>query len=262
MLRVSEDETEGVPHVLERVVARDRTALGRLVADHVSWIRGLVRREVGELIVRRFDVEDCTQDVLAELLRSLHRSNVRSLSQFRCLVRRRVHQSLCNKVSYLRAVRRDASRERTVEPDVLVAEALEPGQEVARRELCETILAALDTLRDSDRRLVELRHWRGMGFSAISDRLGIGPDAARMRYHRLLDRLRRALRAPSPKRPPLQSLASRRRRVRPLSCSDAEHDQLEAIAEDVAAGVSGVHVGGLKDELKSRDSRGEREGRR
>lgn len=65
---------------------------------------------------------------------------------------------------------------------------------VERRELREAIEAALETLTPEQREAFVLKEVEGRTYEAISELLGVGVDALKMRVYRARDALRTQLR--------------------------------------------------------------------
>ena len=64
----------------------------------------------------------------------------------------------------------------------------------ARNERSQQIEQALAKLPETDRVVLRLRHFQGQSFELVAREAGLdSPDAARMRYHRALAKLARAL---------------------------------------------------------------------
>jgi len=75
---------------------------------------------------------------------------------------------------------------------------VEPPDRASANERREWIRLALELLDASDRENLHLREWLGLTFEEIDRRLGVTPNAARMRFDRAVPKLARkaaALRA-------------------------------------------------------------------
>jgi RNA polymerase sigma-70 factor (ECF subfamily) len=89
---------------------------------------------------------------------------------------------------------------RRVATDALDEEALpasassaDPSAGVAHRERAERVHAALESLPESQRIVVHLHRFEGLGFAEIGEVLGISEGAAKLRAFRAYEELRRRL---------------------------------------------------------------------
>jgi len=64
-----------------------------------------------------------------------------------------------------------------------------PSMSVERHEREGWVRLGMEFLDSEDREVLVLRKWDNASFSDIGERLGITPDAARMRHNRALKRL-------------------------------------------------------------------------
>jgi len=95
-------------------------------------------------------------------------------------------------VRHARKVRRQEGRE--VDPEGLhVAQGRDPVREAEDAELREAVGSALARLPRRDARLLELYFTQGLRPSQLAELLRVSPGAARVRLHRGLKRLRKAL---------------------------------------------------------------------
>ena len=68
-----------------------------------------------------------------------------------------------------------------------------PSQAISKRELFNQVTLAMDSLKESDREIVALRHFEELTNSEIAEILDITPKTASIRYVRALDRLKNSL---------------------------------------------------------------------
>lgn len=155
--------------------------VGTLVRRYYGPVYGLVRR----LLQSGGDARDATQETFARAVARLKDFDRRRSFQtwvfsiaahhVRDLLRRR------------RVHRLDAGTEETL-PDLSLPEA-----PLLRREDSTRIQAALDRLPFEWRLVVLLRFQQGLGYSEISDALGISINAVRIRTYRAIAALRKEL---------------------------------------------------------------------
>jgi RNA polymerase sigma-70 factor (ECF subfamily) len=72
----------------------------------------------------------------------------------------------------------------------LVDRGTNPGAAAEREEVRQRIRQALDLLKDADRDILWMRHSDGLSFREAGDVLGVGENAATVRYVRALRRLK------------------------------------------------------------------------
>jgi RNA polymerase sigma-70 factor (ECF subfamily) len=186
--------------LLQRWHAGDDQALADLVRQELPWVRTLVERRVGELLRQRADVDDFVQQAMLEVLRYGPRFVVESVPKFRSLMARIVENVIRDRNEYFRARRRDLARERPLPADTVLHldppqdSVTRPSQAAARAEGKALVRVALELLDPADREVLLLRQWEELSFAAIGARLGIGEDAARMRFARAVGKLGGVLR--------------------------------------------------------------------
>ena len=64
-----------------------------------------------------------------------------------------------------------------------------PSEAASRREDTEWVRLALELLPAADRDVLRLREWEKLSFEQVGERLGVGANAARMRFARALPKL-------------------------------------------------------------------------
>lgn len=74
-----------------------------------------------------------------------------------------------------------------------IAHMSTPSQAVARGELATQIREALDTMNETDREILALRHFEELTNREVALELGISPKASSIRYIRALEKLRHIL---------------------------------------------------------------------
>jgi RNA polymerase sigma-70 factor, ECF subfamily len=102
------------------------------------------------------------------------------------------------RVDWLRARGRAASE--PLEEEVADADvpSVDPGAEIDLRQRSERVRAALEALPESQRIVVHLHRFEGLGFADIGRILGISEGAARVRAFRAQEELRARLRDLAP----------------------------------------------------------------
>ena len=97
------------------------------------------------------------------------------------------------RVDWLRMQRRVVADALEEEDLPAPASALDPSAGLERREQAERVHAALDSLPESQRLVVHLHRFEGLGFADIGEVLGITEGAAKLRAFRAYEEPRKRL---------------------------------------------------------------------
>lgn len=180
--------------LLQRVHADDPTALHELLARDLPWIEAQVRRRLGAALRARAETMDFVQEAMVHALKHGPRFVVSERDQFRALMVRIVENALRKQHRFHHQQRRDADRQQPMPSESIIdldASKQSPSAAAARSEHRALVQLAIELLDATDREIVRLRHWDGLPFADVADRLGVTEDAARMRFQRALKRLAR-----------------------------------------------------------------------
>lgn len=165
-------------------VEGDREAAQALLTDLLPRVGNLVRYLIG----RDADVEDITQRVLVEILRSLH--TYRGDSQLTTWTDR---IAIRTTLSYMKRRRIVASRQSDIATELTAVQDNQgsdnPEQYFARRQA----VRALDALPEEQRTAVVLHHIVGMSVPELADRLAVPFETVRSRLRIGLHKLRECL---------------------------------------------------------------------
>ena len=191
--------TDRTTELLVRWNGGDQAALQDLLDAHLSWVRGVVRGQLGERLRARLESGDVVQEAMLEFLRYGPRIKPRDGAQFRAIIGRIVINTLRDSSDWFLRKRRAMSSERPLSPEstvdlTLAAHSPQPDERAALLEIEERIRLVLELMPPQDRQILILREWDDLSFPEIGERLELSADAARMRYERALPRMRRGLR--------------------------------------------------------------------
>lgn len=187
--------------LLRRWHAGDRDALGMLLARHLKSLHQFVRAEMGsELrqLRRDGDSMDIVQAAAARVLRYVPTFIPENGRQFHRLLRRIVVNDILNRLRSPNVGRREPSRESFGDSVLDLRRPRHasngPVRAMLTSERLEELRAwarvALEFLPDPlERRLMLLAAVEEWSWKEIGDDLDLAPDAARMRFHRLLPKL-------------------------------------------------------------------------
>ncbi len=180
----------------------DRSGLDRLLERDLDWIRARITARMGPLLKGLADVDDFVQDAVVEVLGYGPRFLVSDQGQFRALVARIAENVLRDRLRKAQAGRRDVGRQKELPSDSMLVldppvdgAVTRPSMAAAKAHDRAWVNLAIELLPSEDRNLVRMRDWDGRSFGEIGQELGMGEDAVRMRYRRLLPTLARNIRA-------------------------------------------------------------------
>lgn len=186
-------ENDPTRALMERWNGGDESALEELLAQHGDWLRAHVRVRLGPAMRSRVESMDIVQDTLVEFLKSGPRFVVENANQFRGLMGKVIENRIRDRRDWFSAQCRAMARE---ERGGSVADLSggghsqsRPDRVAAKNEWEALVRLAVMLLEPDDRDIVILRQWQEMQFEDIGKKLGIEPDAARMRFNRALPRL-------------------------------------------------------------------------
>jgi len=187
--------------LLRRWHGGDRGALGMLLARHLESLHQFVRAELGgELrqLRRDGDSMDIVQTAAARVLGYIPTFIPKNGRQFHQLLRRIVVNDILNRLRSPNVGRREPSRKGFGDSVLDLRSpshaSNSPVRALLMSERLEELRAwarlALEFLPDPlERRLVLLAAVEEWSWKEIGDDLDMAPDAARMRFHRLLPKL-------------------------------------------------------------------------
>jgi len=188
------DKTE-TSHCLEMWHEGDRRGLELLVERHLPWIRDQVHQRMGPILRSKAETTDLVQDSILQFLQYGPRFKISNDAHFRGLMFKVVMNTIYKKMDWFTARRRQIALERPLASDTILSfdppksYDKTPSQSVDRHEREAWVRMGMEFLEPEAREILVLRKWDNLPFDDIGTRLGIKPDAARMRYNRALGRL-------------------------------------------------------------------------
>jgi RNA polymerase sigma factor (sigma-70 family) len=191
--------SESITRRLQLVHRGDAAALRQLVAEHLPWVEGQVRRRLTANARVAGDTHDFVQEAMLEVLRDGPRFTIDDANAFRALVARIVENTIVDRVRWAQRGCRDHRRQRALPTDsVLQLDAplrtiTEPPVRAAAAEQQAWIDLALELLDADDRDAIRGRDWEELSFAELGARLGTTEEAARKRYTRALPKLAQKL---------------------------------------------------------------------
>jgi RNA polymerase sigma-70 factor, ECF subfamily len=195
-----------VTHLIDRLRAGDRQALGELFESHRQRLRRMVELRMDARLRTRLDASDVLQEAYLDLAGDL--DAYRTDPKLRPLLWMRLHVGRRLTMLHRRHLGtrlRDAGLEislyREALPQassaalaaMLLGRHTSPTQAAQRAERLLRIQEALNTLDPIDREVLALKHFEELSRAETAQVLGISPEAAAKRYFRALKRLKEVL---------------------------------------------------------------------
>ena len=157
-------------------------------------------------LATRLDPEDVLQEVFVDGLKRIEHLRAPETPSFLVWIRLILRQTLIDLVRHhLGAQRRSVSRESKSDEQafqsqesfsiasLLVANTTSPSSAFSKRELIENVEASLQTLNETDREIIALRHFEELSNKQAAAVLELTEKAASIRYVRALTKLKSAL---------------------------------------------------------------------
>ena len=178
--------------------AGDDVAFGEICDRLREYLLLTADRRLGDDLYAKFGASDIVQQALIEARAGLPSFRGTTEYELRAWLVRLVQHNLVDAARrYREAQKRDISREMPIANGDLAPEPPAPERTassiVRRRESDEELLRAVAQLPARRQRMIELRHWRGLGFAEIGEEFGISDVAARNLWARTIDELRKKL---------------------------------------------------------------------
>ena len=204
---MSHDDTQPPPadsaELIRRAQGGDQQALDAVLARYYPRVLGMVRARLGQGMRRYLDSADVVQEAMGEAVRSLRDYEDRGEEALTRWLGQLVENRIRDSAKFHRAQKRDPgelfslrgpSASQDTGSFVRVADStLGPGERAERREDEKRVAAALQTLPERERRVLELRA-HGQPWEAIAQAVGLeGADRARHLHGRAKLVLARAL---------------------------------------------------------------------
>ena len=190
----ADEDHDDTQALLQRWHDGDRAALLRLVDRDRAWVERRVRSRRGALLQRMEETVDGMQDLMLRAIDYAPRFRVANRAQFRALLGRMLGNLLADRARCLARQpppmtlsEADASRARV---DLCASEpGAAPADAAAHAEELGWLRLGLEFLPPLERRLIRARTFEELGFDDAGERVGLGADAARVRFRRALLKL-------------------------------------------------------------------------
>jgi RNA polymerase sigma-70 factor (ECF subfamily) len=183
----------------ELIAARsgDRDALGRLFEGYRAYLLIIANRELDDDVRTKFGASDVVQDTLCEAHGKFDHFRGESESDLRAWLRRALLNNLRDGTRlFARSSKRSVAVEVPIEggiTEALVDSQLTPMTSLEAREDVVRLEAAMRSLCDDHRQVIDLRYRQDLAFAEIGRRMERSEDAARMLLFRAVERLQQIL---------------------------------------------------------------------
>lgn len=190
------------PDGLIALAKRDgEESLGRLLEFYRNYLHLLARLEVGGQLQRKLDASDLVQETFLDAHRNFVTFEGTTEPQFIAWLRRILANNAANMARhYLGVKARDVRLEKDLTESfeqsanrlaqLSAISATSPSQHAMRREQSVVLADALMQLPVDYREAIVLRHWEGLTFPQIAERMNRSLDSVEKLWMRALVRLR------------------------------------------------------------------------
>ncbi|MHC4223147.1 MAG: RNA polymerase sigma factor [Planctomycetota bacterium] len=177
--------------LVRRAGAGDREAAGEIARRYEGLLRARIRRRLGRRLRARVETDDIFQSTIAASLLDLEGFEYRGEQEFLGWLTTVAERRIRSAGRFHGAARRDIERERNVsEAGEVAADRTSPTQGAVRSELAEGLRQAIARLPQPDRRVMEMRSFRGLGFQEIAEATGLSDrNSARWVFQRALKKM-------------------------------------------------------------------------
>lgn len=192
-----------VDSTIRESLKRDPTVLAELFQSYRDRLRRIIAARLDKRLSARIDPEDVIQEVYIDVAERVQFFLDDPSFSFFVWVRLVCLQTLSNiHRRHFSARKRDVSKEKSISVQnsffdesvnlacQLIGKLTSPSEALVKKELSAKMEKAISFLSDSDREILELRHFEQLSNTEAAEILGIKTKAASMRYIRALERLR------------------------------------------------------------------------
>lgn len=166
----------------------------QLLVHHRDRLQARIRWMMGAQARRAGDSGDFLGELSQRILEDAASLEWRDSEHFLALATRMARNLIVDRVRRPRVRRFESFTARLCLGDVPEPNADTPSQAAVAGEDVERVLAALEQLPEEHQQVIELRHFEGLGFSGIGERMGRSENAVQLLHARAITALGRRLR--------------------------------------------------------------------
>ena len=183
--------------LLERLQDQGQDELTRLFIVHRPYLRHLIASRLHATLLRRLDASDIVQEVYIRASKTLDdylkSAKIHPVVWLRILCK----QLLAETIRKQCRDKRNPALETEYIGDVRILDQLadswsSAGTAMTKAEQIAQVREVLETLRPTDREIIEMRHAESYSFQEIANQLDIQMETAKKRYYRALERFRKS----------------------------------------------------------------------
>jgi RNA polymerase sigma-70 factor (ECF subfamily) len=193
---------DGIHDRVGVALGSSRENLGKMLEACRQYLTVVANQELGAELRARIRPSDLVQQTYLKAQRDLAQFRGSTLAQFARWLRQILRNELnATRRHYQSAEKRRVSREISLDTlsfksiqQVLVANTPSPSSHLVQCEELQILNRALDRLAPHYRQVIELRQRDQLSFAEVAQRLQLSVPAAKKRWQRAIDRLRREMR--------------------------------------------------------------------
>lgn len=180
---------------VQRLQQGGLSELTRLFENNRNSLREMINRRIRGKLSARFDASDIIQESFIRAQNQLDAYLSSPRIHPNVWLRLLCKQLLAESIRKHMRVKRSPEFEAQIAGDLLIAERLTDSlhsvsEELTRAETTQQVREILQTLGDTDREIIEMRHSEGLTFPQIADSLDLKMETAKKRYYRALNKFR------------------------------------------------------------------------
>jgi len=190
--------------LLARAVAGEAAAMQELLLEHYDRVAARLSGKMPADLQGTLSVEDILQEAFADAVQRISSFQNRGDGAFLAWLGTIAEHRLIDMARAARAAKRGGGRAQVDTPagdvsrvgdllSLLAAHEHTPSRSIAGHEATSAVQAALRTLKDEYRQVLQLRYFEGLSVAATAERMGRTEPAIHMLCHRAVAQLRESL---------------------------------------------------------------------
>ena len=176
------------------------SAMGQLLGECRPYLLAIANVELDDEINAKVGASDIVQNSILSAQRCIGDFHGGNRDELLAWLRGILIKDLQQAHRHYRAAKRHVGRETLLRDDSLSGQSIplldtgdSPSTAAVVREQQEHLYRAMNTLREDERRVIELRNWQRLSFAKIGEQMGRSAGAARKLWSRAIVRLKEIL---------------------------------------------------------------------